>query len=74
MWTCLLIWAIITAFSSYGAFWMSYATILIPNSGILAAYDAEPESLADALSIFLFTWMIVTSMFLYVVFSVLNSH
>ncbi|KAF8884716.1 FUN34 transmembrane protein [Mucidula mucida] len=53
-----------TAFSSYGAFWMSYATILIPNSGILAAYDAEPESLADALSIFLFTWMIVTSMFL----------
>jgi succinate-acetate transporter protein len=28
----------IAAFSAYGTFWMSYATIFIPGSGILAAY------------------------------------
>ncbi|KAF4610208.1 hypothetical protein D9613_010555 [Agrocybe pediades] len=54
-----------TAFTSYGAFWMSYATILIPGSGVLAAYDnAAPGELNNALGIFLISWMMVTFLFL----------
>ncbi|KAG7440614.1 Gpr1 family protein [Guyanagaster necrorhizus] len=53
-----------TAFSSYGAFWMSYATIFIPNSGILDAYGTDTSELASALGVYLFTWMIVTILFL----------
>ncbi|KAG6914693.1 hypothetical protein DXG01_015878 [Tephrocybe rancida] len=41
-----------SAFTSYGAFWMSYATILIPGSGITAAYTVKSE-LQSALGIFL---------------------
>ena len=40
------------AFTSYGAFWLSYATILIPNSGILTAY-ANPDDLGNALGLYL---------------------
>lgn len=47
------------AFSSYGAFWMSYGTILIPGSGILAAYTTQSD-LASALGIYLMTWFMVT--------------
>lgn len=57
------------AFTSYGAFWMSYATILIPGSGIIAAYEnieGGAEQLSAALGIFLITWMIVTFLFLWV--------
>jgi hypothetical protein len=54
-----------TAFTSYGAFWMSYATILIPGSGILAAYNdpTNPDELASGLGIFLLSWMMVTFFF-----------
>ncbi|KAF8647548.1 hypothetical protein AX16_006637 [Volvariella volvacea WC 439] len=55
-----------TAFTSYGAFWMSYATILIPGSGILAAYAEDPEEFASAVGIYLITWMLVT-FFLFIV-------
>jgi hypothetical protein len=48
-----------TAFTSYGAFWMSYATILIPGSGTIAAYASDPE-LESALGIYLITWFMVT--------------
>jgi len=48
-----------TAFSSYGAFWLSYATILIPGSGIVAAYE-NGDDLSNALGIFLIAWMMVT--------------
>jgi len=48
-----------TAFTSYGAFWMSYATILLPGSGILAAYTNVDE-LTSALGIFLLAWTLVT--------------
>ncbi|KAJ7171240.1 Gpr1 family protein [Mycena filopes] len=48
-----------TAFTSYGAFWLSYAAILLPNTGIVAAYTDEAE-LHSALGIFLFAWFIVT--------------
>jgi len=50
-----------TAFSSYGAFWMSYATILLPSSGIVAAYTDDRE-LANALGIYLITWFMFTFM------------
>ncbi|THH14075.1 hypothetical protein EW146_g6205 [Bondarzewia mesenterica] len=56
-----------TAFSSYGAFWLSYATILIPNSGIAAAYAGTTQE-SDALGIYLITWMVVSLMFLIVSF------
>ncbi|KAJ6559546.1 GPR1/FUN34/yaaH family-domain-containing protein [Mycena capillaripes] len=52
-----------TAFSSYGAFWMSYATIFIPSSGILAAYP-DPDELASALGIYLIAWLMLTIFFL----------
>jgi len=51
-----------TAFTSYGAFWMSYATILIPSSGILASYDANPSELSSALGIYLITWFMFTTL------------
>ncbi|KAH7923379.1 hypothetical protein BV22DRAFT_1036391 [Leucogyrophana mollusca] len=53
-----------TAFTSYGAFWMSYATILIPGSGIVAAYGTDADELNQALGIYLITWFVVTSLLL----------
>ncbi|KAJ7202144.1 GPR1/FUN34/yaaH family-domain-containing protein [Mycena pura] len=52
-----------TAFTSYGAFWLSFATIFWPSSGIIAAYKTDKE-LNDALGIYLFSWFIVTVFFL----------
>jgi succinate-acetate transporter protein len=55
------------AFSSYGGFWLSFALIYLPGSGILAAYGpdtAAADQLADALGIYLITWFIVTFLFL----------
>lgn len=51
------------AFSSYGAFWLSYAAILVPSSGILSAYTSASE-LSSALGIYLITWFIVTFLLL----------
>jgi len=47
------------AFTSYGAFWLSYATILIPGSGVLSAFSS-PSELDSAIGIYLITWFIVT--------------
>jgi hypothetical protein len=52
------------AFTSYGAFWLSFACLFIPNSGIAAAYEADPGMEEDAIGIFLLAWMIVTFLFL----------
>ncbi|KIK78370.1 hypothetical protein PAXRUDRAFT_834593 [Paxillus rubicundulus Ve08.2h10] len=52
-----------TAFTSYGAFWMSYATILIPGSGIGAAYTTQDE-FEQAIGIYLITWFMLTFMLL----------
>jgi len=50
-----------TAFSSYGAFWMSFATILIPASGVVDSYaKGPPEELTNALGIYLITWGMFT--------------
>ncbi|KDR84431.1 hypothetical protein GALMADRAFT_55322 [Galerina marginata CBS 339.88] len=52
-----------TVFSSYGTFWMSYSTIMIPGTGILASYS-DPREFANAMGIFLITWFAVTVMFI----------
>jgi len=54
-----------TAFTSYGAFWMSYATILLPGSGVLAAFTDGAE-LSSALGIYLMAWFMVTFLLLIV--------
>lgn len=51
------------AFTSYGAFWMSYAIILWPSSGVLTAFE-DPTELSSALGIFLITWSVVTFLLL----------
>ncbi|PFH53580.1 hypothetical protein AMATHDRAFT_137211 [Amanita thiersii Skay4041] len=51
-----------TAFSSYGAFWIAYAIILIPGSGALEAYT-DPRERENALGMFLVTWSFVTFFF-----------
>jgi len=55
-----------TLFSLYGSFWMSYAMIFIPGSGIMAAYK-DPLELSHALGLYLITWTVVTAFFLLVV-------
>jgi succinate-acetate transporter protein len=53
------------AFSSYGGFWLSYATIFIPSSGISAAYSEVPASeFSSAIGVYLMSWMVVTFLFL----------
>jgi uncharacterized protein len=39
---------------------MSYATILIPGSGIIAAFGSDAKQLDNALGIYLLTWTMVT--------------
>ncbi|KAF8510798.1 FUN34 transmembrane protein [Hysterangium stoloniferum] len=56
-----------TAFSSYGAFWLSFGALYWPGSGILDAYvladgGVSPQ-LESALGIYLITWFIVTFLF-----------
>jgi len=51
-----------TAFTSYGVFWLSYASILLPGTGIVAAYTS-PAELTSAIGIYLLTWTLVTSYF-----------
>ncbi|KAF8502691.1 Gpr1 family protein [Russula emetica] len=56
-----------TAFTSYGAFWLSFATLFIPGSGIGSAYAAvaatAPDMEDNAIGIFLMAWMVVTFLF-----------
>jgi len=56
-----------TAFSSYGSFWLSFATLFVPGSGIGDAYKAvaetDPTMEDDAIGIFLLSWMVVTFLF-----------
>jgi len=45
---------------------MSYATILIPSSGVLTAYH-DSQELENALGIYLITWFMVTVMFMWAI-------
>ncbi|KAI0442020.1 gpr fun34 family protein [Xylaria telfairii] len=49
-----------TALSSYGGFWISYAIILTPSFGVLAAYSDAPAETASVLGFFLTGWFIFT--------------
>lgn len=48
-----------TAFSSYGAFWLSYAFIVSPWSDIASSYAVEAD-FASGVAFFLFGWFIFT--------------
>lgn len=52
-----------TAFSSYGCFWMSYAAIFIPGTGIQQAFANAPADFSNAIGIYLIVWFMVTFMF-----------
>ncbi|KAK1227492.1 hypothetical protein PQX77_009506 [Marasmius sp. AFHP31] len=52
-----------TAFASYGSFWLSYATINIPASGIQDSFSSD-EEFHNALGIYLITWFMITTFFL----------
>lgn len=45
---------------------MSYATIFIPGSGILAAYGDNTQELSNALGLYLTVWFMFTVMLMYV--------
>ncbi|KAG8993567.1 hypothetical protein FRB94_005348 [Tulasnella sp. JGI-2019a] len=52
-----------TAFTLFGGFWLSYALILLPNTGIISAYTTTPEDatqLAQGLGIWLMVWFVIT--------------
>jgi succinate-acetate transporter protein len=57
-----------TAFTSYGAFWLAFAVILIPGSGVLASFipagakAIDPTILHPALGVFLLGWTIFTGL------------
>ena len=56
----------------YGGFWMSFATIFLPGSGVIDAYGTNTDELNSALGIYLWTWFIVTFLLLYVLFPSLH--
>jgi len=49
-----------TAFTSYGGFWISFALIFIPGSGILDAYTGKGTEIDSAIGIYLITWFMFT--------------
>ena len=52
-----------TAFSSYGAFWLSFAVIFIPGFGVLAAFTGKAAgSLDTAVGLYLLGWAIFTGL------------
>jgi uncharacterized protein len=55
-----------SVFCIYSTFWLSYAAVLLPNTGIVAAYADDPKMLGNALGIYFVIWSIITVMFLYV--------
>lgn len=50
-----------TAFSSYGAFWLSFAAILIPGFGVSFG-DAKAGPSGNALAYYLIGWAIITGL------------
>lgn len=49
-----------TAFSSFGAFWISYGAILCPQFKIIESYGDNLDDLNSALGFFLVAWFIFT--------------
>jgi hypothetical protein len=52
-----------TAFTSYGGFWLSYAALLVPGTGIGDAYAVHPAQESNAIGIWLASWFIITFLF-----------
>ncbi|KAF9463688.1 GPR1/FUN34/yaaH family-domain-containing protein [Collybia nuda] len=53
-----------TAFSSYGAFWMSYSVLFIPGTGVMDAYVGKEAEFHNAVGMYLIVWFMVTFMFI----------
>ncbi|CAG8618130.1 10689_t:CDS:2 [Paraglomus brasilianum] len=51
-----------TVFASYGGFWISFGFISLPASGILQAFEGDPQMLNNALGMFLVGWTIFTTL------------
>ncbi|KAI0727048.1 GPR1/FUN34/yaaH family-domain-containing protein [Fomitopsis betulina] len=49
-----------TMFMMYSSFWMLYATMFIPGSGVSAAYATVINDEATTLGIYIFMWSIIT--------------
>ncbi|KAF9353978.1 hypothetical protein BGX26_008256 [Mortierella sp. AD094] len=49
-----------TTFCSYGIYWISYATLLIPSFGVTAAYADYPEDYTTIVGIYSLGWTIFT--------------
>jgi succinate-acetate transporter protein len=52
-----------TVFTSYGGFWLSFAAILIPGTGIMAAYQGNTDHLGPALGVYLMSWVMMSIVF-----------
>jgi uncharacterized protein len=62
------------AFTSYGAFWMSYATMLIPGSGTIAAFGGNTKEFNNAVAIYLVAWLMFTFFVSWVLSTRATSH
>jgi len=62
----------VTAFTSYGAFWLALAFIFIPGTGILDALT-KGAAVDQALGLFLLAWTIFTGMLLLCTFRLNNA-
>ncbi|KAG0235747.1 hypothetical protein BGW42_004797 [Actinomortierella wolfii] len=49
-----------TTFCSYGMYWISYSTLLIPFFGVSAAYADNPDDLTTSVGIYMLAWTIFT--------------
>jgi len=50
-----------TAFTSYGGFWLAFAVIITPGSGVVASFGGDAAALHTALGYFLLGWAIFTT-------------
>ncbi|KAL2210922.1 hypothetical protein CC79DRAFT_1319747 [Sarocladium strictum] len=53
-----------TVHCSYGAFWLSFALTIYPNSGVASAYGDDERAFSVHIGIYLIAWFLVTFLFL----------
>lgn len=53
-----------TVHISYGAFWLSFALTIYPNSGVATAYGEDERAFSVHIGIYLIAWFLVTALFL----------
>lgn len=53
-----------TVHISYGAFWLSFALTIYPNSGVASAYGDDERAFSVHIGIYLIAWFLVTFLFL----------